>query len=332
MVAVYFNLLEQGVGELGAENYYADGERAAEIAIRMREKHGYHNVWGLFGPSLEPQLFGAAPGEEFSHFNSLEKLRVPDLLGCEPCLEETLRSLRLLRRELGGRYPICARVTGSMTMPSMLIGIEKWMELLFLGPTHLRDDLLQKCSGLVNKQIALYREHGADLIVYSDPFGSTDMVTSGVFRELSLPWILRDLQPVGVRGILYSCGSSRLGSRLSEVHQATGLSAYQLSSLDELAATRASVGISPLCLGTINYFKLVRGSREQIREEVRRVMQEGVLSGGNFAVSTSVMPLSISDSSIRDLVDAVSEFSEDLSFVNPCAYELDGLATFATLG
>jgi uroporphyrinogen decarboxylase len=308
-VAVFFNFLEQGLGE--TRKCDEAGEQAASVAIGMRERYGYDNVWGLFPPTLEQELVGAGREEEFpfAEQGRLRDIRIPEHLACEPCMEETGRSLRFLRRELGGRHPICAQVTGSMSMPAKLMGIEKWMELLFLGPSGERDALLLKCSQLVNKQIAFYREQGADLIFYLDPFASPDMVTSGVFRELALPWLIRDLKALDPRGIVYSSGSSRLGAVLPQIQSATRLSAFQLSSLDRLIETRSLVGVTPVCFGTINYIKLVRGSTELIRASVRRVIQEGMLSGGDFAISTSVMQLAIPEQSIRELVQSALEAS-----------------------
>ena len=64
-----------------------------------------------------------------------------------------------------------------MTLPAILLGMEKWMELLLCGPAELRDELLTKCSDFFRSEIAPYREAGADVLLYSNPFGSADFLS-----------------------------------------------------------------------------------------------------------------------------------------------------------
>ena len=145
-IPVFCNLLDQGAGELGLplQEYYARGERVAEAQLRLRAKFGYDNVWSLFYVGKEAELLGcrkmlfANDGPPnvmdwviHSHAD-VERLQVPQDVTSHPAFEESLKCLRLLRREVGGRYPICAYITASMVLPTLLMGMEKWMELLFL--------------------------------------------------------------------------------------------------------------------------------------------------------------------------------------------------------
>ena len=117
-----------------------------------------------------------------------------------PPLSRNWNVLKILRREAGGKYPICAYITASMTLPVLLMGMERWMELLFFGPADLRDELLRRCHEFFVKEIEVFREQGADVLVYSNPFGSTDTVPFKYFMEHSLPWIEKDVKAVGDYG------------------------------------------------------------------------------------------------------------------------------------
>ena len=89
--------------------------------------------------------------------------------------------------EAQGRYPICAYLTASMTLPAILMGMEKWIELLLDGPAEVRDELLAKCSDFFRREAAAYREAGADVLLYSDPFGSWTSSPSESSRSSRCP-------------------------------------------------------------------------------------------------------------------------------------------------
>ena len=159
-IPVFCNLLDQGAKELGIplKEYYSNGEHVAEGQLRMREKYGYDNLWSLFYVGKEAELLGCRKiifaedgppnvGEMvIRNHDDIARLRVPDDIAAHPAFEEELKCLRILKAEAGGKYPICAYITASMTLPAILMGMEKWMGLLFSGPADLRDELLTKCS------------------------------------------------------------------------------------------------------------------------------------------------------------------------------------------
>lgn len=322
-IPVFCNLLDQGARELGMplREYYSNGEHVAEGQLRLREKYGHDNVWSLFYSGKEAEVLGpakiafAADGppnvEEFplKTWDDIPRLEVPADIREHPALKEPLRCLRILRREVGGKYPICAFVTSSMTLPAILLGMESWMDLLLAGPASLRDELLTKCSCFARRLLSAYREAGADILLYANPFASTDFLPPGLIEELSLPWMARDLAPGGTNGVVFYCASSRLNPTLSAVASGTGISAFYLSPLDDIAEARLLVGDGFLLGGVINDIPLIHWSRERIRQEVRRIVEAGV-SGGSFLFGTLVMPLAIPESNIRHLLEAAFEYGQ----------------------
>lgn len=216
-IPVFCDLLDQGARELGISSlrdYYANGEYVAEAQLKMREKFGYDNLWSLFYVGREAEMLGcrrmvyAADGPPnvgemvIRSQEDIYRLEVPDDITSLPAIREPLKCLDILRREAGGKYPICAYVTASMTLPALLMGMEKWMELLLTGPAEVRDVLLEKCSLFFQREIAAYRAAGADVLVYSNPFGSTDFLPLKLIRQLCIPWMERDLLPGGIDGVL----------------------------------------------------------------------------------------------------------------------------------
>ena len=322
-VPVFCNLIDQGAKETGLsiEEYFANGEYVAEAQLKTREKYGYDSLWSLFYAGKEAELLGCRKmifskngppnvGEMIiKNYDDIHKFKVPDDLTSHPALEEPLKCLKILKHEAGGKYPICAYLTASMTLPAMLMGIEKWMELLLFGPIEIRDELLEKCSDFFGKHHAAYKNAGADIFVYANPFGSTDFVSMNQFNDLSLPWMKKDLQKEGIDGVVYYCGSARMNSVIDSVIENLGLKTFYLSPMDDIADAMKIIAGRALAAGVINDIELIRWSKDEIRNEVKRMFDAG-RPGGKFFFGTLVMPLAIPEENIKYMLDMVYEFGK----------------------
>jgi uroporphyrinogen decarboxylase len=215
--------------------------------------------------------------------------------------------MKILREEVGATHPICAYLTASTTLPTLLMGIEKWMELLLSGPVDVRDELLRKCSDFYQKEAAAYRAAGANVLVYSTPFGSTSFVGKKRYQEFSLPWMKRDLAPGGVGGIVYYCGMAPFNDVIETVRDELGIGVYYISPLADLAQAKALIGQKGLTCGVIDDIKLITWTPEQTRAEVKRMCEIGK-PGGHFLFGTGVMPMAVPEENIRAMLDAAFEY------------------------
>lgn len=320
-IPVFCNLLDQGARELGLcqRDYYASGENVAAAQLRMRARYGYDNVWSLFYVGKEAELLGCTDilyAEDGSpnvadfvikDYDDIARLEVPEDITAHPAWTETATCLRILRDEVGATHPICAYLTASTTLPALLMGMEQWMELLLSGPADVRDELLRKCSEFFQKEVAAYRAAGANVLVYSTPFGSTYFVGKDRFREFSLPWMKRDLAPGGVGGIVYYCGMAPFNDVIETVRDELGIGVYYVSPLADLAQAKALIGQRGLTCGVIDDIKLIQWTPEQTRAEVKRMCEIG-MPGGHFLFGTGVMPMAVPEANIRAMVDAAFEY------------------------
>lgn len=320
-IPVFCNLLDQGARELGLslKEYYSKGEYVAEGQLKMREKYGYDNLWSLFYVGKEAELLGCKNiiYSEFgppnvghmviSKLEDIHKLEIPEDISSHPKFEETLKCLQILKKESDGKYPICAYLTASMTMPALLMGMEKWIDLLLSGPYDLRDELLEKTSEFFRKQLIAYRDAGVNVFLYSNPFGSLDFVPIKLFEELSVPWMLKDLHSLDLQSVVYYCGGARLNPVINSVIEKIGLTNFYLSPLDDLSEGKKIIAGRALYAGVINDIKLVEWTKNEIRNEVKRIMDIG-MNGDKFLFGTLVMPLSIPEHNIRAMLEAAYEF------------------------
>lgn len=321
-VPVFCNLLDQGAREMGMsiETYVSNGEYVAEAQLRMLKKFGHDNVWSLFYVGKEAELFGcekirfASDGppnvEDFviKSLADIEKLVVPDDITTHPAFAETAKCLNILRREVGGKTPICAYLTASMSLPAILMSMEKWLELLMLGPSELRDLLLEKCSDFFRKEIEAYRKAGADILVYSDPYGSTDIISTDMFQKLSLKWMKRDLEPGGLDGVVYYVGGARLNSVADMVIREVGFGTFYPGPMDDISETMRLIDNRALCAAVINDIRLIDWTPDDVRAEVKRILHSGLSVGKKLFFGTVVMPFGIPDENIHAMIDAAKEY------------------------
>jgi len=213
----------------------------------------------------------------------------------------------MLRVGVGGKLPICAYLTSGITLPAILMGMDKWLELLLMGPTDIRDLLIAKCSEFFQKEIDAFRKAGADVLVYSQPFGSTDIMPMRLIKELTLPSMKMDIDPGGVAGLVYYCGSSPFNNVIDMLIKELGIGVFYLSPKDDIAEAKKIINGRALTCGVINDIKLVSWNREEIRAEVKRMCEAG-MPGGKFLFGTLVMPYDIPIQNIRAMLEAAYEY------------------------
>ncbi len=321
-IPVFCNLLDQGAREMGMsiEDYFSNGENVAEAQLRMLKKFGHDNVWSLFYVGKEAELFGCKkikfandgpPNVEdyiIQSYDDIAKLQVPDDISTHPAFAETAKCLAILKREVGGKVPICAYLTASMSLPALLMSMEKWMELLMIGEPAVRDMLLEKCSDFFRKEIEAYRKAGADILVYADPYGSTDIIPMKLFKELSLKWIKRDLEPGGLNGVVYYVGGARLNTVADEVIREVGITTFYPGPMENIVDSMRIINDRALCAGVINDIKLLDWTPDEVRAEVKRIVQGGLSVGNKLFFGTVVMPYGIPDENIKAMIEAAKEY------------------------
>ena len=320
-IPVFCNLLDHGARALGMaqKDYYASGECVAAGQLQMRERYGHDNVWSLFYVGKEAELLGcreilyAENGPPnvadfvIKTYEDIARLQVPEDITAHPAWAETAKCLAILRREVGATHPICAYLTASTTLPALLMGMDMWLELLLTGPAKVRDALLAKCSEFFQKEVAAYRAAGANVLVYSTPFGSTSFVGMKRFQQFSLPWMQRDLAAGGVDNVVYYCGMAPFNNVIDQVMRELKIGVYYISPLSDLAEAKAIIGSKGLTCGVIDDIKMINWTPEKTRTEVRRICETG-MPGGHFLFGTGVMPLDVPEANIQAMLAAAFEY------------------------
>ncbi|MDU0461048.1 MAG: uroporphyrinogen decarboxylase family protein [Geobacteraceae bacterium] len=322
-VPVICNLLEQGALELGLtlKEYYSSGEHVAEAQLRMQRKYGYDNLWGFFYVAKDAEMFGCRKiiyaedgppnvGELIIRNPAdIEALTVPADVSETEAFQELRKCIRILQAEQGGRCPVLGSVVASFSLPPMLMGMDKWLQLLLTGPKSLCRELLEKCSDFCISHIRALRKAGIDMIAYSNPVASATFLTLPQFRDLALPWIQRDFDAVGTEGLVYFNGGGVINSQIGLILEQTGIGAFYINPLDDVTEAKRIVNGKALVAGVINDIKLINWDDEAIQKDVARIMAAGA-PGGGFLFGTLVMPLQIPEEKIKTMLEAAFRYGQ----------------------
>ncbi len=320
-IPVFCNLLDQGARELGLspKDFFGNGEYVADAQLRMQKRYGYDNVWSLHYVGKEAELLGCqeilfaddgAPNVAdfvIKNLDDIAKFEIPADITKHPAWQSIADCMTILNSELGATHPLCAYVTASTTLPAILMGMDKWMELFLLGPFDLRDELLRKCSDFFQQQIAGLRKLGAKVLIYSTPFGSPYFLSRKQIETTVMPWMQRDLRPGGTEDIVYYCGMAPFNDVIDLVLDELQIASHYISPLANLAEAKQRINSRGLTCGVIDDIKMIHWSEAQTRAEVKRIIEIGK-TGGHFLFGTGVMPLAVPETNIRAMIDAAFEY------------------------
>lgn len=320
-VPVACNMLEQGARELGLsiKEYYSRGEYVAEGQLRLREKYGYDLLWGGHYTAKDAELLGSKKTifvdngpPNVGHLvarktEEMEKLVIPEDIYSHPGFQEELTTIEILKKELGGRYPVASFVVGSFSMPPILMGMDKWLDIILTGPVSLRRSVLEKCSDYCLKRVTALRRAGVDMISYSNPMATTAFLSPTQFEDLALEWIEKDFNAFGPHGMVYFNGGGRLNPFIDAIIRKTNVGAVYIHPFDNVVEAKKLIDGRALLAAPINDIQLIRWSRPEIEFEVERIMTAGA-DGGGFIFGTLVMPFGIPEDNIRIMLEAAYRY------------------------
>ncbi len=310
-------LLMQGAAEVGLElkEYFANGEHLARGQLALLEKYGHDCVIGVPHVVQDTTAFGCGllyfrsgpPSVDrmaIKSYAEIESLGVPDPLA-QPLLQETLRALRLLAGKVKGRVPILGAAIAPFSLPSMLMGTEKWMDLFFMGQEGRQwmQAILRITIPFVVSWANAQLEAGADAIVLADGMASAAVITEEEFLAYALPVVQATIRQIHGPVIYEGVGS--LEPFIVHMPK-TGAVGVILDCHDDIAASKSRVAGQLAILGNLNNIEMRRWTPQQMEDAVRKALAAG-MPGGGYILGTQgpEIPLGVSDEVIRAMVESV---------------------------
>lgn len=289
-------MLMQPAKLLGVElkEYQQSGELIAKGQLKLVEKLGHDGVFTI--PHVVQDV--TAWGVELITFNSgspsvskmcINRFEEIDQLVCPdpskaPLLKETLKATQILKREVAGEYPVIGAAIAPFSLPSMLMGTEKFMSLL-LDDENIRkkyfSKLMKEMINYTVKWSNMQAEAGADAIVLADGMASNTVITRKLFETYALPIVVETIKQIKLPVIYEFVGSC---VNFIDLIKNCGAAGVILDHSDSLAEARKNLGGSKLMImGNLNNISSLNWSKLKMQIEVRKVLQE--MEGHPFIVS-----------------------------------------------
>ncbi len=317
-------LLMQGAKELNLplERYFSKGEFIARGQLRLLDKFGHDGVLGFphvvedvlpFGAGL--RYFDDGPPSVdrmcIRKFEEISQMVVPEP-GNHPQLKQTLQAIEMLAREVKGKKLIVGAVIGPFSLPSMLMGTEKYMRLLFGDPEAFRryfSRLMEICSEFSARWANMQLQAGADLIVVADGIGSGTILRRHECQELALPVNIKFFKQIN--GLI---GYEFVGDAepIIDLYKNQGPAVFLVGSSDSMVFCRKKLGKTAALMGNINNIKLLRWAPERVEFEIKKMLQPHSLSDGIIVSNQGPeIPYHVPEENIRAMVKAVEKFSKE---------------------
>ncbi len=311
-------LLLQGAAELGLDlqDYFSRGENIAEGQLRLLQKYGHDCVFGFphvveditaFGANLTYHRSGPpSPAEmRIDSYEEVATLDVPDPTA-SPVLYETLVAIDMLAKQIKGEVPIIGACIAPFSLPSMLMGTEKWMDLLLFEEPPVREQVMGQmlaitsefCATWANAQLAA----GADVIVLADGMSSASVINRQQFIEFALP-VITDIVP-RIQGAVIHEGVGDMRQFL-DLMVDTGVIGVMLSYRDDLAEAKALVGDRLTLIGNLNNIEMCRWTPEEMSQKAQAALTAAAPGGGYvLGAQGPEIPLCVKEETIHAMVEA----------------------------
>jgi MtaA/CmuA family methyltransferase len=288
---------------------HLDPEKMAMLAAGGHDLLGYDTIAPIFSVQQEAAALGCdvdwgdrtnMPANTSSPYNSPEEIAIPADFLEHPSTRAALEAISLLQRRYGDRVAILGKVMGPWTLSYHLYGVQPFLEDTILEPEKVRRFLQ------VLKEVTLLfgraqMRAGADVLVLAD-HATGDLVSPRMYRDFLLPVHQEITAALGCPTILHICGDT--ANRLEYIAQA-GFDAFHFDSkVDAREALRIVDGRISLVGNVNNPETLLRGSPEQVKAEVRALLEAGVeIVGPECAV-----PLVTPNRNLAAIVEAANEY------------------------
>jgi uroporphyrinogen decarboxylase len=310
-------LLQQGSKELGVslQDYFTNGLMLAEGQERLLEKYGHDGVVGVphvvedllaFGQNLMyfPNGAPVVGGMAISRFHEIDSLEVKDPVEVSE-LCQTLLAIETLAKRFKGTVPIFGAGIAPFSLPSMFIGTEKWLQLLF-DEEELRQQYMAKfldvamefCVKWMNRQL----EAGADAVVIADGMASATILLREQFQAWAMPVIKETIQRINGPVVYEGVGS--LG-KFADLLPELGAVAVVLDRTDDLAECKKVLQGKIAIVGNLNNIAMIDWTPEEIEQEVKKACQAARAGGGYILANQGPeIPYDVPDTIIRAFVEA----------------------------
>lgn len=301
--------------------YQQNGQLIADGQRRLLEMWGHDGVVGVphvvedlvpWGIPLSYYRNGSPTLSKIAirSFDQIPDLKVPDPSAFKET-KESLKAISILAKTVGHHTPVIGALIAPFSLPSMLMGTEKWMSLLLDDPglrAKYLDTLLAKCKEYVIKWAKQMINAGADIIVLADGMASQTVITRSLFEKYALPVIKDTIKQIPAPVVWEGVGSVQ--GILDLVADSGALCAI-LDYKDDLKACKAIAKKKIALMGNFNNIEMMYWNPIRTQLEVKKVIEKAA-DGYGYILSAQgpELPYDVPFEVISAMVDAGKSFGK----------------------
>ena len=295
------------------DDYVRDGETLARCQLNALKQYGYDAVFSVMDVSVETEAVGSVLQYRKNQYPTIERyalsregawnaLSIPDphKAGRMP---EMLKSLSILRQELGNETLVVGCVVGPFTLTTQLLGLETALYLAIDDPSRLErlmDFATEVIIGFGRDQL----RSGAHLPIVFNPSASPAVIPPQFFREFELPRLQRVFQAFTRAGAVANW--LHIAGPASPIMRYYPKAGVHIANFDySVSAAVAGNELPATCLdGNIKSVMFVEGSPADIEAEALNLLRAFRRRGGFILSSGCEIPPESVPENVVALVNA----------------------------
>jgi uroporphyrinogen decarboxylase len=307
-----------GARELGLSirEYFSSADHMVEGQLRLHVKYRDDCLNPLGYAALDAEAFGAdtifiddgppnVGAPSVRRAEDIDRLEPPRVME-HAVLVRALETIRRLKARVGDTVPIVGSVVAPFSLPIMQMGFEHYIDLIYEQPERFARLMAVNqafCVEWANSQLAA----GATAIGYADPMASTTNIPRELYLKTGHPVASATLARIKGAVALH-LGSGR-GLAMAGDIVTTGAVAVGVSTLEDLAEWKATVGDRLTLVGNLNGITMRRWSAAQVEDEVKQAIAKAA-RGGGFVLSDNhgEIPWQVPDEVLLAIGDAVERW------------------------
>ena len=308
---------------------HTDAEKMATLGSSLYELVGLECARIPFDLTVEADAMGCrvdlgiqdrTPQITKSPFNSGSDIRVPEDFLTRGRIPVVLEATKKLKEKYEDTLPIIVGITGPLTLAGHLLGIEKLVRYMKTRPAEVESAIDEALEASIQYANAI-SEIGPDVICVADPTSAPDLIDPLQFKTIVKPRLEDLSREITTNKVLHICGSTEPIIRDMATAGFDGLSVEEKVDIakakEEIKGGGKTIRVggrtmsmgggdkTPKLIGNISTNQtLFLDSPKQVKEEVKKILEEGV---DILAPSCGLAPRSPLEN-IKAMVEARNEF------------------------
>jgi uroporphyrinogen decarboxylase len=218
-------------------------------------------------------------------------------------LAYVIESAALLAKEFKGDRPVAAILTAPSDLPAILLGIDRWLDLLLFDQEKAQAYLRIAEDHFAAFGAALF-EAGVAFVAVPVEFANPAILTDRLIRELTLPSLARAFARLP-GPVVFHHGANPLADRVGMFTELPNVIGFALDERDDPGAARAAIKAGQLILAGPAGPKLNRRAIPIIRSAVARMLANRVDDPRMVVVSSAAdIPWDTPEANISAFMDA----------------------------